>query len=151
GLGVSTNTVTFANATAGSRVDTLLLNGVGAGDQFTVNGPGNAGAGTAQISKIQSPGVSVPETLLINTSSISSLDLVGVGANDTFNITGGLPYTSLAVHADATANLSGAVGPVTVNIADNTPGSANPNTVITGYGGQVTLIGVDTANLNTNA
>ena len=47
-------------------------------------------------------------------------------------------------------NLSGATGPVTVNLADNTPGSANPNTTITGYGGTVTLIGVVTANLSTN-
>ena len=37
-----------------------------------------------------------------------------------------------------------------VNLADNTPGSANHNTTITGYGGTVTLSGVDTANLNTN-
>ena len=35
-----------------------------------------------------------------------------------------------------------------VALGDNTPGSLNPNTVITGYGAPGTLIGVDTANLD---
>ena len=37
---------------------------------------------------------------------------------------------------------------MSVALGDNTPGSLNPNTVITGYGAPVTLIGVDTANLD---
>ncbi len=42
-------------------------------------------------------------------------------------------------------NLTGATGLVTVNLADST---IPTNTTITGYGGTVTLIGVDVANLN---
>ncbi len=70
--------------------------------------------------------------------------------DDRFNITGPLPYTTLTLDggnpsASDVMNLSGASGPVTVNLGDN---AANPDSTITGYGGTVTLIGVEQANLN---
>src|SRR5262249_59161513 len=96
----------------------------------------------------KTPPSTVPETVVMTTTSIATLTLHGVGGIDTFNLVGGLPYTGVTVDADATVNLSGAVGPVTVFEGDNTPNSPNPNTVITGYGAPVILMGVDTANLD---
>lgn len=150
GLGPGSNAITFSSLGTG-RVDTLLLNGSTAADRFQVTGTGAAGAGTVQVLKVINTLVSVAETIVLNTPSIANLALIGQGGIDTFNLVGALPYTGVTVDADATVNLSGASGPVTVTLGDNTPGSPNPNTVITGYGGAVTLIGVDTANLDANA
>ena len=139
----TTGTLTVAN-TGGTRVDTLVYNGTAGNDAFTVD----AAAG--------GPGeVFLNNQIDVLTPGVSALTLNGLGGVDTYQSWprfGTLPYTTINVNGsgDSALNLSGATGAVTVNLADNTPGSANPNTTITGYGGTVTLIGVVTANLNTN-
>src|SRR5262249_36720466 len=120
----------------------LTVNGTLAADVFNVNGS------VVQVVKPQG-GTSNPITLPMSAFSVGTLELDGLGGQDTFNLIGSLPFKTI-VNADATVNLSGAVGAVTVFIGDNTPNSANPNTVIDGYGAPVVLIGVDTANLDAN-
>ncbi|MGA2501219.1 MAG: hypothetical protein ABSH20_26060, partial [Tepidisphaeraceae bacterium] len=111
-------------------------------------GSGDGGAGTVQILALSGSA----ETPVLQTPAINELLLDGNGGADVFNLSGSLPYAGgVLVNADATVNLTGATGLVTVNLADNTPGSLNPNTVISGYGAPVTLVGVDVANLDANA
>jgi len=139
--------LTFTN-TETTRADDLTVNAAGPGDSVDVAGAADAGAGSVTVFTADSTFASLP----INTPGTEFLTLDGVGANTTFNLTGPLPYTGgVIVDADATVNLSGASGAVGVALGDNTPNSPNPNTVITGYGAPVTLIGVDTANLDANA
>ena len=76
--------------------------------------------------------------------TINLLTLHGLGGSDTFNLSGQLPFNT-AVDADAIVNLTGAAGPVAVAVADSTLATSS---TITGYGGTVTLNGVDTANLD---
>ena len=137
-------TVTFTSSNAG-RSDILQVNGTTAGENFLVAGSGDGGAGTVQL---LTPAGSA-ETPFLQTPAINELLLDGNGGMDVFNLSGALPYAGgVTVNADSTVNLTGAVGPVNVALADNTPGSLNPDTVITGYGAPVTLIGVDVANLD---
>ncbi len=140
----TTGTLTVANA-SGTRVDTLVYNGTAGDDAFTVDAKSAGGPGEVFLNNqidVLTPGVSV-------------LTLNGLGGVDTYSITaapiGTLPYANINVNGSggSTLNLSGATGAVTVNLADNTPHSANPKTTIMGYGGTVTLVGVDTANLDT--
>jgi hypothetical protein len=140
GLG-TTGTVSFTTSNAG-RTDHLNVEGVptAAGESFSVT-PANGG--TVQLSQL--PPASGIITLPILTSSVSSLELDGLGGNDLFNLAGGLPYTNTIIDDGAIVNLTGATGPVTVNLADTTTAT---NTTITGYGGTVTLTGVDVANLD---
>ncbi len=78
-------------------------------------------------------------------ANVTGLTLAGLDGDNVFNLTGALPYTTVLVEGgDPIVNLSGAIGPVTVNLADST---LPTNTAITGYGGTVTLSGVDVANL----
>ncbi len=147
-LGAGTGAVvSFTTANAG-RTDHLNVEGSAAGDNFTVNGPLNGG--TIQITRIQSGNTNLV-TIPITAVSVSVLELDGLGGNDTSTLTGTLPFTSTVVDDGSTVNLTGASGTVAVNLADNTVNSTNPNTTITGYGGTVTLIGVDTANLDATA
>jgi hypothetical protein len=141
----TTGTLTVAN-TGGTRVDTLVYNGTAANDAFTVDAKSAGGPGEVLLNN----------QIDVVTPGVSTLTLSGLAGADTYSIRAGalgaLPYTTINVNGSggSALTLSGATGLVTVNLADNTPGSANPNTTITGYGGTVTLIGVATANLNTN-
>jgi hypothetical protein len=141
--------VSFTTSNAGGRTDRLNVQGSpnAVGETFTVT---PASGGAVQVSRQNGSNNLV--TLPISTASVNNLELDGLGGNDVFNLTGtpgGLPFTNgIVVNDGATVNLNRAVGPVTVNLGDNTPNSPNPNTVITGYGAPVTLIGVDTANLD---
>jgi hypothetical protein len=150
--------LTFTTANA-ARHDHLIIQDLpAAGDVFNVTpgaagGVGGGAAGSVQI--VHAPSNSTAVTLPLLTPGVSVLELQGQGGSDTFNLTGSaggnaLPWTGLTVNDGNTVNLNAAVGPVTVTIGDNTPNSPNPNTVITGYGVPVTLIGVDTANLDVN-
>ncbi len=142
GLGISTNTITF-NSSNG-RVDTLTVNGTAANESFTVTGSGDAGAGTVQVGTY-----ATVETLVLNTPGIAQLNLQGLGGADYFYVSGPLPYSITSLQgSDPIANLSGATGPVTVNLGNN---SLSTLTTITGYGGTVTLVGIDTANLDANS
>ncbi len=147
--------VTFTTANA-ARVDHLAVQDLagGIGDVFNVaaggaGGIGGGTVGTVQIVHPAAPSV-VPVTLTLSTPGVGVLELDGLGGSDTFNLSGTLPYTSLIVDDGNTVNLSAPAGPVTVFVGNNTPNSANPNTVITGYGAPVTLIDVDTVNLDAN-
>jgi hypothetical protein len=122
-----------------AAVDTLVVQGTANSDVFGVAGTTGA--------------VTLNNRIAVNQTVVENLRLNGLAGDDTFNLNGGLPYTNVVIDADATVNLAGAIGPVTVNLGDNSPGSANPNTVITGYGAPlapVVLIGVDTANMDAN-
>ncbi len=91
--------------------------------------------------------VTLNTQLTVSTPGVANLALNGLGGNDTFVLHGSLPYAATTVSGDSIMNLTGATGPVTVNLADST---VPTNTTITGYGGTVTLIGVDVANLDAN-
>ncbi len=142
GLG-DTGGLAFTNV--GGRVDDLTVDGTANSDRFQVTGTAAAGAGTVQIFK--SP-LGTIESVVMSTASLSSLDLHGLAGSDVYNLTAPLPYTQTIVDGgDPITTLTGATGPVTVHLADL---SLNTNTTITGYGGTVTLVGVDTANLDAN-
>ena len=67
--------------------------------------------------------------------AVATLNLQGAGGDDVFNLTGALPYTGTIVDADATVNLTGATGPVSVNLDDSTiPTSSTRRTDIDGFG-----------------
>lgn len=136
----ATGTVTFANA--GGRTDFLDLNGTVASDRFSVTAAG--------VVQVQDTTGTILRTVMISTPGINHLALDGLDGDDVFNVAGGLPFATLVVDggdpsASDTVNLSGATGPVTVILADPTVGS---NTTITGYGGTISLVGVEVANLN---
>jgi hypothetical protein len=137
-------TVSFASS-GGARADTLQLYGTNNSDKFNVNQTADT---------IQILGQVSPVTDKLQTGGVSTLDLYGLSGDDTFNLAGSLPYTGGVIvdagdpSASDVVNLSGATGPVTVNLADNTLAT---NTTISGYGGTVTLIGVEVANLNANS
>ena len=135
--------MSFASAT--TRADILELNGTNNSDTFDVNSPAD------QIQILDQASSFV--TVVLNTSGINTLELRGLDGDDTFSLFGALPYLggTLVDGGDPTGsdivNLSGATGPVTVNLADS---AAIPptDTTITGYGGTVTLTGVEVANLD---
>ncbi|HWB14006.1 MAG TPA: DUF4214 domain-containing protein [Pirellulales bacterium] len=133
--------VSFTTSNAG-RTDHLNVEGVptSAGESFSVT-PANGG--TVQLSQL--PPASSIITVPILTPAVSSLELDGLGGSDLFNLTGALPYTNAIVDDGSVVNLTGAVGPVTITEGDNTVPS---NPTVTGYGAPVTLIGIDTANVD---
>ena len=115
-------------------MDTLVYDGTAGDDTF------NVAAATGAVT--------LNRQLTVSTPGVANLTLNGLGGNDTFVLHGSLPYTATTVSGDSIMDLSGATGPVTVNLADSTMPT---NTTITGYGGTVTLIGVDVANLDANS
>jgi hypothetical protein len=155
-LGVGNVTFTTANT---ARQDHLIVQDLpgGVGDVFNVTpgavgGIGGGNTGSVQI--LHAPPNSTPVSLSLLTPGVSVLELQGQAGNDTFNLSSsspGLPWANLVINDGSTVNLTGAIGPVTVFLGDSSPGAPNPNTVITGYGAPVTLIGIDTANLNANS
>ena len=94
--------------------NSLVVDGIGSNDTYAVSTGGSGFLDQVKLDK-QLP--------LQTNANITSLTLNGSG----------LPDPNIA-------NLTGATGPVTVNLADST---IPTNTTITGYGGTVTLIGVD--------
>jgi subtilisin-like proprotein convertase family protein len=116
----------------------LVANGTAANDTFTV--------------AASNGNVTLAGRATITTTTIANLTLNGLDGDDTFNVTGPQPYTSLVLSggdpsASDTAKLTGASGTVTVNLADST---IPTNTTITGYGATVTLTGIEVANLDAN-
>jgi hypothetical protein len=126
----------------GTAASTLVYNGAAASNVFTVTGLTQPTRGQVQL---QINGVN--QLPIVTDVNVTSLTLNGVAGNDTFNLAGGLPYTTTTVEGDAVANLTNAIGPITVTTAD---GTLHTNTTIIGYGGTVALIGVATANLDTH-
>ena len=140
-----------ANGTvAPIRTDILDINGTAHSDVFNVTAANN---GTVQIVSSAVPTNFITDT--IQTPGVLTLDLHGLDGDDTFNLAGTLPYTSTVVDggdpsASDIVNLTGATGLVTVNLADSKANPPTPptDTTITGYGGTVTLTGVEVANLD---
>ena len=151
--------MSFTTSNAG-RTDHLAVEDLpgGVGDTFNVapgvaGGVGGGATGTVQV--LRSAPNSTPITLNLVLPGVSVLELDGLTGSDTFNVLGSsgpnvVPFSNLIINDGTTVNLTGATSPVAVTMGDNTPNSLNPNTVITGYGAPVTLIGVDTANLDAN-
>ena len=145
GVGPGVGTVVFTNSGA-THLDTLEVEGTPASDAFTVT-PDNGG--TVRVGPV---GQDNSTSEVIQTPGINFLNLLGLGGADVFNLNGALPYLSTIVDGSDTSttdpvNLTGAIGPVTVNVADE---ALSTNTTITGYGGTVTLLNTAFANLNTN-
>ena len=143
-LGVA-GSVAFATANAGAS-DTLTVNGTTASDIFNVTGA----TGTVQI---VTPG-GLPTTVPITTAAVSNLILQGLDGDDVFNLTGTLPYATTLVDggnpsASDTVVLStaAAAAPIVVTVA-NATASPPTLTTVTGYGGTVSLTGIEKANLN---
>ncbi len=136
--------VVFATANEGPT-DDLTINGTAAADVFYVT---SANGGTVYVTNTNALPDAV--TLPIQTPSVNQIALQGLDGDDTFNLAGALPYTSTLVDggnpsASDIVNLTGATTSVTVNLADST---LPTDTTITGYGGTVTLTGVEVANLD---
>ncbi len=138
--------VSFATANA-TATDFLNLNGTSNADIFNV---GIAGPNSIQILKNQP--INIYTTLPMTAPGVSVLELRGLDGDDQFNLTGALLYNTTIVDGgnpsgSDVVNLTGATGAVTLNLADST---VPTDTTITGYGGTVTLTGVEVANLDAN-
>ena len=128
---------------AGAREDRLQVYGTVNSETFQINGPTDQ----ATIN-----GTGGPVTTTMNTAGISELDLFGLEGDDFFSLNGLLPFGATTVDAgDPSAsdavNLSGASGAVTISLIAN---SLIPITV-TGFGGNVGLVGVETLNASARA
>ena len=133
--------VTFTNGNG--RVDALDLNGTSASDLFTVSS-------TGQLQILDSFG-SLFRTVVINTPGISFRRPCTVWKAMTPSIWRAHcrslpPSLTAAIRRPATSSTSLApLAAVTINLADST---LPTNTTVTGYGGTVTLIGVEVLNAN---
>ncbi|MBW8883489.1 MAG: hypothetical protein JF612_01660, partial [Planctomycetia bacterium] len=131
-------TLTFANSNG--QFDTLIYNGTSGDDVFGFSQPLTPSNSISLVTPVTGGFSAIP---LIATS-VSSLFISSQDGDDTFNFPGPLPYSSLVLEggdpsASDVVNLSGASGAVTVNLAAKT---------VTGYGGTVSLSGVETLNLD---
>ncbi|MEX2113817.1 MAG: Ig-like domain-containing protein [Pirellulales bacterium] len=124
--------------------DTLIFNGTASNDLIAVLAGG--GGGTELRNTINGAIVSRLELF-----STASAVLRGGDGDDTFNIAGGLLLSLQVEGGDPSAsdvvNLSGAVAAIVVTLADDTIGIP---TTVQGYGANVTLSGVEIANLSAN-
>ena len=86
---------------------------------------------------------------MTTTTAIGKLTLHGVGGQTYFDLTGTLPYATTIIDGAGVsqASLSAPSGAVTVALGDSSAASGGVTTV-TGYGGSVELVGVNTANLD---
>ncbi|HVX63658.1 MAG TPA: hypothetical protein VHC19_23755, partial [Pirellulales bacterium] len=137
----------------------LTYQALGGGGSVTVNGNGGSdmltvyGTSANDALSVSATGaVTLNANLPIQQTGITKLVLNGLAGDDVFNLAGALPYVSTTVNggepsASDIVNLSGATGLVSVNLADPTLPS---DTAITGYGGTITLSGVEVANLDAN-
>ena len=141
-LGTATGAnVSFTSTHTGGAVDQLNVEGTEAGDTFMVNGTNDS----IQIAHEQSSNTNFI-TIPIIAASVSTLELDGLGGTDQFNVSGKLPFASTVIDDGGTVSLSGATANVMVNLADSTVLSSP--TMISGYGGTVSLIDVAVANLD---
>ena len=125
-------------------LDHLVLNGTAGSDIF------NVGAANLQILKSQPTNIYV--TLPMTAPGVDVLELRGLDGDDQFNLAASLPYTDTIVDGgnpsgSDTVNLTGATGDVAVSLGDST---IPTDTTVAGYGGTVTLTGIEVANLDAN-
>ncbi len=133
-------------STGGAREDGLSVDdypiGRG-GDQFLVSAAGVVDLITSTDGRA---------FLSTATMGIATLTLNGAAGDDRFDIAGAVPFTTLQLTGGTSlndvVNLSGASGAVTVTSAD---ASLSTPTSITGYGGTISLSGVEIVNLNANS
>ncbi len=136
--------LTFADV-SGTRVDNLTINGTEASNRFDVAATGDVGLSTFVA------GGNSDDLVTVHTPGVLELTLEGYSGDDVFNVAGGIPFTGGLFldggdpSASDTVNLSGATGPVTVGLANNTV--ADSLTIIGGYGTNVTLDGIELVNL----
>ena len=131
----------FSLIDLGDTFDDFVHRGTDLSDRFTVT---HINATTDRIV--------LNNRLPVNISQILTLTLAGLAGDDVFNIPGNTVVTGIVVDggdpsASDIVNLSGATGAVTVTVEDDAIAPPT-NTLITGYGVPVTLIGVEVANLN---
>ncbi|HVX13123.1 MAG TPA: DUF4214 domain-containing protein [Pirellulales bacterium] len=161
GATFDSGSLTDSNATLGTLVPvafshlgtggSLKLSDTGgaAADSLTYNG--TAGNNTFDVVAAAGGTVTLNGQLPVTTPGVANLTLNGAASTDQFNLAGTLPYTTTTLVGNSAggdvASLTGASGAVAVNLA-NSAAIPPTNTTITGYGGTVTLIGVDVANLD---
>ena len=126
--------IELLSGAGGSREDAFEYRGTGVTDTFNVT-PANGGTINLNIRKE------------VRASGINSLSLQGLEGDDIFNLTGALPFTNTVIDggspsASDVVNLTAATGAVTIDLAALT---------VTGYGGTVSLIGVETLNATAGA
>lgn len=133
--------LTFSVA-SGGRTSSLEIHGGDPNEQFNVSASG-------QVQLVKSvAALESALTLPMTTTGVNTLALDGAGANDQFNLTGAVPFANTILNGGALANLMSASGSVTVKLADPV---AETHTSISGYGGSVIIIGVDTVDLDANS
>ncbi len=131
----------FSLIDTGDTFDDFVYRGTDLSDRFTVT---HVNATTDRIA--------LNNRLPVNISQILTLTLAGLAGDDVFNIPGNTVVTGIVVDggdpsASDIVTLTGATDAVTVSLADDALSSPT-NTVVTGYGVPVTLIGVEVANLD---
>ncbi len=136
--------LTFAHS-GGGRLDTLILDGTAGNDIFDVT-PTNL-----TLSQAGNPNEISRSLLSMATPGIANLTLAGLGGDDTFNLTGTLPYTTTFIDGSGafdppTVNLTGNGTPITVNFGA-AQFSATEATVSGGGLGTVTVFGVGVVNI----
>ncbi len=140
--GFSTGGITFTDASSADKGDDeLVVNGSLGNDAF------NAVTDTISLYNLGGPNGS---PTLTTTSAIGTLKLHSAGGAQTyFNLTGPLPYASTVIDGAGVsqASLSAPSGAVTVALGDGSA-SSDGFTKIAGYGGSVTLINVNLADLD---
>lgn len=145
GLG-GTNSFSFASD-SNDRTNVLDFYGTNDSDLFSVDGSANG-----ELRVLRQAGL--PVTVPVGTAGIRLLLLHGLDGDDLFNVDRTTPWTDGLVidggnpSASDVANLSDPTAPVTVNVADSSALVVPPvNTTVIGYGGTVTLLGVEKVNL----
>ena len=139
--------VTYQNLGATGSV---TANGNGGTDAITVNGTNENDTFTVAPT---TGAVTLNTDLPVKTTAIAGLVLNGNDGDDIFTLNAGLPYTTTLINggnpsASDTLNLSGATAAVAVTLANSVLAT---DTTVTGFGGTVSLTGVEVANLALNS
>ncbi len=146
--------IRFTNLGVASPIAQAVQIAAGAGSTFIYSG--TSANDTFAVTGVAGPKghVALNGQLPVETANVATLTLSGLDGDDTFTVAGSanLPSAINVNGGDPSAsdivNLTGATGAVTVNLADST---VPTDTTIAGYGGTVTLTGVEVANLDANS
>jgi hypothetical protein len=134
----------FSLLDTGDTFDDFIYRGTDLSDRFTVTHV-----------NVTTDRIALNNRLPVNISQVLTLTLAGLEGDDVFNLPGNTVVTGIIVDgggpsASDIVHLTGATGAVTVSLADSAL-SPPTNTVVSGYGVPVTLIGVEVANLDANS
>ncbi len=144
GLGNGGLLSTADGAAGGARLDRFIYRGTDLSNSFSLAGQ-NASTGR----------ITLDNQLPVDVSDMIQVTLAGLAGDDTFNLVNGpngLPFDALTIDggnpsSSDVVNFSGATGGVAVALADD---ALDTDSIVSGYGAPVTLLGVEVANLNTN-